>query len=420
MPSKYHRNVKLKKYPKQLEFITAPERYTVIEATTKAGKTAGCLVWLYEQAVKGKPGQTFWWLSPIREMAEKAFIRMRQKISDPACFKANKSDLTLTLQNGAVIYFRSAFNPDYLFGEDAWAVVIDEATRMKEEVWFAVRSVITKTRGPVKIIGNVKGTNNWVYKLAREAEKGDKKDWKYLKITADDAVTAGVIEQEEIDDAKACLPTGVFLELYYGIPNQSSSNKFCYAFDDKKHVGKCKVVNMPIYLSFDFNHNPICCTVFQLYHDTLWVPLCIKLKNSNIFELCRVIRTKFPHASFRVTGDASGQSGSAYTEDTWRYYNIIENRLKVNSQDFDIPTSNPPLNKNQVLVNAVLEHYKVQIDPDNAMDLIMDLKFVEMKPNGTINKDSRNRFSQQADLLDTFRYFCNAYMVDQYPINHFI
>jgi hypothetical protein len=50
----------------------------------------------------------------------------------------------------------------------------------------------------------------------------------------------------------------------------------------------------------------------------------------------------------------------------------------------------------------------------------MDLLFVEMKPDGSINKDNRNRFSQQADLLDTFRYFCNMFMVDEFPINQFI
>ena len=416
----YNRNQTVKDYPIQVEFIEAPERFTVVEATTKAGKTAGCLVWLFEQAKEGNAGQNYWWLSPTKDMALEAWRRMRKNISDPNCYTSLKGEMTITLVTGAVISFKSAFEPEYLYGRDVHAVVIDEATRMKEDAWFAISTVITKTRGKVKIIGNVKGTNNWVYQFARQAEAGKLKDWRYFKITADDAVKAGVLEQQAIDDAKATLPTGVFLEMYYGIPNQSSSNKFCYAFDYDKHVGKCVVVRMPIYLSFDFNHNPICCTVFQIYYDTVWVPLCIKLKNSNIFELCKVIRMKFQKYDLWVTGDATGQSASAYTEDTWRYYNIIQNRLNIPSARMDIPSSNPPLNKNQVLVNAVLEHYKVQIDPVGAADLIMDLKFVEMKRDGSINKDNRNRFSQQADFLDTFRYFCNSYMTDKFPINKFI
>ena len=47
--------------PYQLEAIFCPERYSVIEATTKAGKTAGCLVWLFEQAsVYGESGRSCW------------------------------------------------------------------------------------------------------------------------------------------------------------------------------------------------------------------------------------------------------------------------------------------------------------------------------------------------------------------------
>ncbi|MDB5282402.1 MAG: hypothetical protein JWO06_1477, partial [Bacteroidota bacterium] len=345
----YFRSKQIINYPKQRAFIDAPERYTVIEATTKAGKTTGCLVWLFEQALAGKDGDNFWWVAPVSSQALMVFKRLLRYIRDPNQYTANRSEHSVTLPNGATIYFRSADNADLLYGEDVSAVVIDEASRMSEDAWFAIRSTITKTRGRVKIIGNVKGTNNWAYQLARKAEEGKSKDWRYFKITADDAVEAGILDQEEIEDARKTLPSGVFLELYYGIPNQNSSNKFCFAFDETKHVGKCAVnINLPVYLSFDFNRNPICCSVIQYYSETIFVTHCIKLENSNIYNLCRVIRTKFPNATFIVTGDATGRAGSALTRDNMNYYQVIMQELNIGLNQMRVPNVNPSLEENQV------------------------------------------------------------------------
>ena len=43
-------------YPKQSEAIFDPHRYSVIEASTKAGKTSGCIVWIIELALAGQDG----------------------------------------------------------------------------------------------------------------------------------------------------------------------------------------------------------------------------------------------------------------------------------------------------------------------------------------------------------------------------
>jgi hypothetical protein len=40
-------------YPRQRDAIFADERYSVVEASTKAGKTVGCIAWLFEQAMFG-------------------------------------------------------------------------------------------------------------------------------------------------------------------------------------------------------------------------------------------------------------------------------------------------------------------------------------------------------------------------------
>jgi len=226
-PSPSHRRidwVRPQLYPRQFQAIYSSARYSVIEASTKSGKTVGCMVWLTEQAWLGKSGHEFWWVSPIYEQSRIVFRRLSRGLTR-GTFVANQAESSITLANGAVLRFKGADNPDSLYGEDVHAAVIDEATRVKEDAWHAVRTTLTATRGPVRIIGNVKGRRNWAYRLARRAEAGEP-DMHYARITAYDAIQAGVLLQSEIDDARAQLPSTVFRELYEAEPSDDEGNPF--------------------------------------------------------------------------------------------------------------------------------------------------------------------------------------------------
>ncbi len=219
-------------YPKQKEAIFSDKRYSIIEASTKSGKTAGCMIWLIEQAlINGKDGQNFWWIAPVFSQAKMVHRRMVRSIQTGTdldarqLFKANNSELAIEFDNGAKIVCKSGDNPDSLYGEDVFGAVIDEATRCKEESWFAVRSTLTATRGKLRIIGNVKGRRNWAYNLARRAETGEP-DWHFSRITAYDAVSAGVIAKDEVEDARKMLPHNIFQELYEAIPSDDGGNPF--------------------------------------------------------------------------------------------------------------------------------------------------------------------------------------------------
>ena len=77
----------------------------------------------------------------------------------------------------------------------------------------------------VRIIGNVKGRKNWAYQMARRAEAGEK-DSAYHRITAQDAVEAGVLTSEGIADARSKLPDNVAQELFDAIASDDDGNPF--------------------------------------------------------------------------------------------------------------------------------------------------------------------------------------------------
>jgi hypothetical protein len=207
-------------YPEQEAAIYEAARISVIEAATKSGKTSGCLQWLTEHAYLGRPGYQYWWIAPVGGTARIAYERLKRGLPREA-FHSNESRLSITLlDTDTTITFKGADRPDSLYGDDVYAAVCDEATRMKSSAWWAIRSTLTHTRGPVRIIGNRKGRHNWAYKLAREAEKLRTREERmaagmaYHKITAKQAIAAGLYDQEEYEAAQRVLPERVFKELY--------------------------------------------------------------------------------------------------------------------------------------------------------------------------------------------------------------
>lgn len=220
-------------YPKQLEAIFNPKdvngkaaRYSIIEASTKAGKTRGCIAWLAEMAaLHGGEGRNFWWVAPVYPQARIAYRRMKRALTGGLIARTSDSDLEIQLVNGSILQFKSGEKPDNLYGEDVYAAVIDEASRVREDSWHAVRSTLTATGGPLRCIGNVKGRKNWFYGLARRAEHGAP-GMSYHKMTALDAIAGGIFSEAEMEDAKAQLPEDVFRELYLAEPADDGGNPF--------------------------------------------------------------------------------------------------------------------------------------------------------------------------------------------------
>lgn len=233
-------------YRKQFDAMFCQERYALIEASTKSGKTVSAIAWFLEQGFSGKETWNYWWIAPGYNQAEIAYRRIKGGLTKSSFVAFDTPTPRITLMNGACLWFKSADNPDALYGEDVYAAVIDEASRVGEASWHAVRSTLTATRGPLRIIGNVKGRKNWFYDLARRAEAMmlDQPDvalrsMHYAKITADDAVEAGVLAREEIEDARDTLPEGIFRELYYAEPSDDSGNPF-----GLNHINACAVADL--------------------------------------------------------------------------------------------------------------------------------------------------------------------------------
>lgn len=235
-------------YKKQKAAIFSPARYSWIEGSTKSGKTAGCLTWILAKALKGRAGDNFWWVAPVAAQAKIAFDRLRGRDFlrnlDRSLYTVNLSERSVTLRDAGKIWFKSGDNPDSLYGEDVYGAVIDEASRCKAESYDAVRSTLTFTGGQIRLIGNVRGRGNWFFKGCRAAQGGHDPAHAYHRITALDAVEAGVFPEEELEDARQAFEAQgrghVFAELYLCEPSDDGGNPFGLA-----NLTACTDVSQP-------------------------------------------------------------------------------------------------------------------------------------------------------------------------------
>ena len=208
------------------------------------------------------------------------------------------------------------------------------------------------------------------------------------------------------------------LTIFNGIANGDwgvmiNESPWLFAFDRNKHVAKTELFankKYILFLTFDFNRNPHACTVIQWPEEKkVQIIEVIKVPNVGTEGICEIILQKYPNYVYMVTGDYSGDTVSSIHKEHVTNYTMIKKMLKLSDGQIKI-SPNPRLEKNQTLVNAVFFQFPVEICPVKARAFIFDAEKVQKRADGTIIKDNRDDPTQQADVLDTVRYWINQFM----------
>jgi len=188
------------------------------------------------------------------------------------------------------------------------------------------------------------------------------------------------------------------------------TGKFLYNFEERLHVDKCtKDGREPIRLSFDFNIDPFSCIVYQSDKGSLHVLEEIRLGNSDIYQMCDVVRSKYPPKEhfYIATGDRTGYNQTGVVRGKTSYWNIIKQQLGLKDAQLKLRSRNLDLIESRVLCNAALKTKDVCIDK-SCETLIRDCKYATVDQKGVLVKD---RVKNKNDFLDCFRYALDA----EYP-----
>lgn len=320
----------------------------------------------------------------------------------------SETEKRIELFGGGVIDFWSLEDPNSIRGRKYKRAILDESAmaRNLQEAWLKViRPTLTDMRGDAWFLSTPRGKANYFYDLFNNRDRYD--DWNSWQMPT---ISNPNISEDEVEQARAQLDPLTFAQEYLASFVTDDLNAWAYCYSPAKHLGKVVLDRRyELRLSFDFNRDPISCGVYQDIGNHLYGVEQIKLKNSNIYDLCDYINTKYKGCMYIVTGDATGKASSALVKDNINYYTVIKSKLGLSNGQLRVHTVNPSLKENRVLVNSILHNYPVTLDKDNCKALIYDLEYAKVLPDGTLDKTDRNDPTQQLDALDGFRYLCNTF-----------
>lgn len=397
-------------HPGQIEILSGKKRFNTLCCGRRWGKTTLCEELLLgpdednNGAISGFPVAYF---APTYKMLMEVWREITGLVYDITAAKS-ETEKRIQLIGGGVIDFWSLEDPDTIRGRKYKRIIVDEAAIVAklQYAWHKVmRPMLTDMMGDAWFLSTPKGKNNYFYNLFNNAEKFT--DWSSWQMP-----TSGnpFIENSEIEEARLQVDPLTFAQEYLASFVTENLDAWAYCYNPQKHIGKTELNRAyEVKLSFDFNRNPITCGVFQDYGDTIMGIEQIKLDNADIYKLCDYINAVYGGCMFIVTGDATGKASSALVKDNINYYTVIKAQLNLGSAQFKVPSVNPSLQENRVLVNSILHNKNVVLDREKCKGLIFDLEHAQVLPDGTLDKSDRKDPTKQLDACDCFRYYCNAF-----------
>lgn len=387
----------------QQDILDGSKRFNVIKCGRRFGKT------ILTEELTVQPmldaGFVGYWTPTYKDLYD--VWNELKYILHPVIESKDESVKQIRLITGGKLDMWSMEDPDNGRGRKYNRAIIDEAEKTKnlKQCWEStIRQTLTDYKGDAWLMSTPKFGMTYFKKLYKNAETQG--NWaSFKKSTYDNPF----IDPAEIDEAKNQMDDLTFACEYLAEDVDVVDKPFVYTYEPSKHDGTPVYdPNHEVRLSFDFNRDPITAIAVQYIDEEIRILKAYKIRNSNIYELCERILVDFPDALLMVTGDATGKAGSALVKDNINYYTIIKNELRLSSGQLKVPTVNPRIEDNRVVVNSIIQHKKFIVHKEYAKDLIFDLKYVQMDADNKMVKD-RSTEAAKADLLDCLRYYLNVF-----------
>jgi phage terminase large subunit len=183
-----------------LELHNRKQRWAVVVAHRRAGKTVACVNELIKRALTfSKKDGRFAYVAPFYRQAKSvAWDYLKRFSAVIPDIKVNESELRIDYPNGARITLFGADNADALRGLFFDGIVADEYGDWKPSVWaYVIRPALADRQGWAVIIGTPKGRNQF-YDTYQHAQINN--DWLALTIRASES---GLLPAHELDSLKS-------------------------------------------------------------------------------------------------------------------------------------------------------------------------------------------------------------------------
>lgn len=213
-------NVQL--HAKQLEIFNAPQRFKVVAAGRRFGKSRLAAWILLIKALQSTSKDVFY-VAPTFQQSKDVIWGMLKELGHDVIVAAHENTGVLTLVNGRKIYLKGSDRPDTLRGVGLAYCVIDEYASIKVQVWEQIiRPALADVKGGALFIGTPAGRNHF-WDLYKYAEEEDDPEWAAFHFTSYDNP---FLDPNEIEAAKKTLSTHSFRQEFMSSFEASGSEIF--------------------------------------------------------------------------------------------------------------------------------------------------------------------------------------------------
>lgn len=211
-------------HPAQEQIIDCPERFVVMMAGRRFGKSLISQTLAIEQGISNKRVA---YITPTYQLG-KIFFKEIIDLLPSEIYQKNEADLVIRFITGGTIRFFTGERLDAMRGLKFHLVIIDEASFIPnlEDGWLnSIRPTLTDYRGRALFLSTPKG-KNYFYSLYNKG-KNQEPGWASFKFTTYDNPH---IDKGEVDDARRQLPHAVFEQEYMANPQENADNPFGSSF----------------------------------------------------------------------------------------------------------------------------------------------------------------------------------------------
>jgi hypothetical protein len=432
-PLNYHR--------KQAAYYLSDARFNIVPAGRRSGKTAIAKRRLRKKALmhQGDWGWRYIAAAPTHAQAKRIywndFLRL---FPEEIRHETSKSELTITLLNGAVIQVLGMDEPARVEGSPVGHLLCDEYGNMKPEAWSEnLRPTLTDTQGSADFIGAPEGRNHYydMWLDALDMKGSSDGEWSAHTWTTEEVLALYLGEEiaaKEIKSAKASMDRMTYAQEYLA-EFISFSGLAYYEWDRMKHARERLYYDptQPLAVCFDFNREPgIAIYAQEQQYEgsnalvsnrfTAVVGEAYISKGSNTPAVCRQIikdwRDKLK-GDMLIYGDSTG--GIKTTQSTqgsdWdlviaELRPVFGDRLRMRVE---------PNPRERVRVNSMNSRLRsadgrihMLVDPMRAPHLVRDFEGTLVKDDGSgeIDKDKDGR--RWSHMTDALGYYIHT----KYPV----
>lgn len=420
------------KNEKQREFLNAvmaavaglsPFRYFFYGGAIRGGKTSVCVV-IFWMLAKKYPNSRWVIMRDSFTTLEATTIPSFEKFFPEGSnsikkYNRNRANYYVELTNGSRIFFASeSLNHDkdlsWMLGLEVNGIMLEQVESLSELAWAKALercgSWYIDPMPPGLILATFNPTLTWVKKKVYDVYNRGELKAPYFYVNA--LPTDNPLVTEDQWRGWSQMDALSYARFIKGDWSAFGVDKpFFYSFKHEAHIKQHEPnPHLPLVLSFDFNKDPMTCTIGQSVHvRNLAIFDEMKIKNGSTIELCEMVKAKYNRWLGRIfiTGDASGKSRSPLVRGGVNHYIIIKKELNVKDNQFNVRSSNLSHINSRVLCNSVIQNGEFSISA-NCEEAISDLSSTAVNDDGEIIKT----VGEGRHFCDNIRYMIDATFPD--------